>query len=488
MGFMKIKPFLLPRLQDVFFLIVFLAVLIFGQRMLNLDGDLPRHLLTGKLILQTGKVPTTEPFIFPYEGRLYVSHEWLSDVILYLVQLVSGEAGVVLLAGILLASTFSILYSYSSSRVGLRIPVFLITAWGAAATSINWSLRPYLFSMSFLTIWLVWTDRLAHDEKIPLWYFPALMVVWVNLHGEFITGILVLVAYAGGWIWDYLFNRSDVNLFIGKRIGLVLLFSTIATLLNPAGIRPWTIMFGFVNNDYLMSRMYEANSPNFQQPQFLVLLALLVFSIVLLSLKKGRLATGKVFLLAGFTAMSLMAGRNVHLYGIVAPFVLAETLVGVREVGLVSRLEETIAGVENQLKGILWPIIITLAFGCLLLFGDFKRIYHFDPQVFPVDAVRWLETHPQQGPMFNNLDWGGYIEFHLWPEQKTFIDSMADVTGEVTRMFESVVILDTGWEDVLSNYQVDWAIIPPESMLANALRSKGWRVLYEDKTAIILRR
>jgi len=485
---MRIKPFLLPRLQDMIFLTIFLAVLLFGQRMLNLDGDLPRHLLTGKLILQTRTVPTTEPFIYPYEGREYVSHEWLADVILYLIHVLSGEAGIVLLSAILLASTFSILYSHLSARLNIRIPVFLIVAWGAAATSLNWSLRPYLFSMLSLAIWLVLTDKLERDEKIPLWYFPALMLLWVNLHGEFIAGILVLFAYAVGWLWDYLFNRPSVDINTGKRLWLILLFSLLATLLNPAGFRPWRVMVGFVNNDYLMSRMYEANPPDFGQPQFLVLLGLLVFSLILLGLKKERLSAGKAFLLAGFSAMSLMAGRNIHLYGVVAPFVLAEAFIGIREAKLVNRFEEIIERVESQVRGILWPVLITVAFGFVLLFSDFKAIYHFDPEVFPVDAVRWLEAHPPQGRMFNHLDWGGYIAFHLWPEQYTFIDSMADVTGEITRKFETVITLEAGWEDVLSEYQVEWVIIPAESRLADALKEAGFILHYQDETAVILRR
>ena len=50
---MKKTPLgLLPGLQDIFFTAIFLTVLLFGQRMINLDGDLPRHLLMGRYILQ----------------------------------------------------------------------------------------------------------------------------------------------------------------------------------------------------------------------------------------------------------------------------------------------------------------------------------------------------------------------------------------------------------------------------------------------------
>src|SRR3972149_143812 len=88
---------LLPRIQDIFFISIFIAVLLLGQRMLNLDGDLPRHLLTGKYILENRTVPTTELFIHPYLNQPNVSHssEWLSDVIFYITYLNIGFAGVV---------------------------------------------------------------------------------------------------------------------------------------------------------------------------------------------------------------------------------------------------------------------------------------------------------------------------------------------------------------------------------------------------------
>ena len=90
--------------------------------------------------------------------------------------------------------------------------------------------------------------------------------------------------------------------------------------------------------------------------------------------------------------------------------------------------------------------------------------------------------------MFNNLDWGGYLEWKLWPTQSVFIDSMADTTGEITRQYESVITLSDSWDFILTDNQVDWAIIPSSSSLADALRNASWKVLFEDETAIILKR
>ncbi len=89
--------------------------------------------------------------------------------------------------------------------------------------------------------------------------------------------------------------------------------------------------------------------------------------------------------------------------------------------------------------------------------------------------------------MFNNFIWGGYIVWRLWPEQKDFIDSQSDLTGEATKLYLTVDELDTGWQDVLQQYDVQWVIMPVNSALGNELAKDGWRTLYKDSTSIILR-
>lgn len=89
--------------------------------------------------------------------------------------------------------------------------------------------------------------------------------------------------------------------------------------------------------------------------------------------------------------------------------------------------------------------------------------------------------------MYNDLNWGGYIAFHLWPEQLTFIDSMADVTGEVTMQYEIILTLTDGWQEIFEQHNIEWAIIESNSPLALTLENdQQWRVIYEDDTAVIL--
>ncbi len=484
---MRPRQKLLPRLGDIFFAALFIAILLLGGRMINLDGDLPRHLLFGKIILVERAIPATEPLIHPYENRPYVSHEWLSQVIYHAVYSAAGLPGLVLLAAFLLSSTFLIVYDYLVKRFSLRLPVLFIVAWGAFATSLNWAIRPHLFSMLLLALWLTWVDRMRRGEKISVWRFPILMVLWSNLHGVFIAGVLALFAFAVGWTIDYLFAKGE-NPGTGKQLWLALILSITASVLNPGGAGSWFSILGFVNNQYLMSRMVESNPPNFQIPEMRVFFLLLVFSIFLLSVKRGELSSGQGFLLAGFSAMSLMAFRNVHLYGIVAPFVLAEALADLRDISIIDRLEATLASIEDKITVAFYPILTVFVLGVFAIFAPIsKDLYQFDPETFPVSAVNWLKSNPQPGHMFNDLNWGGYLELNLHP-QKTFIDSVADVTGEVTTDYETILTTRSGWEDLLNRYDIKWAIIETNSTLTHTLRGHGWNILYKDETAIILRR
>ncbi len=478
----------LPQLHDILFFAIFVSALALGGRMINLDGDLPRHLTFGGIILSTHRIPPTEPLIYPYENRPYVSHEWLSQVLYRLVYNAAGLSGLVLLAALLLASTFFLLYRHLAARYSLRLPTLFIVAWGAAVTSLNWAIRPHLFSMAFLAVWLIWSDRLRRGENISIWRFPILMILWSNFHGLFIAGVLVLLAFAVGWTADHLFHKEGAPA-TGKKLWLALALSILGSILNPGLADSWFSILGFVNNQYLMSRMLEANPPNFQLPELRVLLLLIIFSIFLLAVKRNKFSSGQSLLLAGFTAMSLMSFRNVQLYGIAAPFVLAEAFVSSRNIPMLNRLETTLSIVEEKITGTAYPLLITVLLGALTLLSPVSKVlYQFDPQTFPVEAVNWLKSNPQPGNMFNDLNWGGYLELKLYP-QKTFIDSVADVTGEATKEYETILTTGNGWENLLKKYNIEWAVIEPGSPLAKALvLDQRWRVLYEDGTAVVIRK
>ena len=483
----SISGYLLPRTRDLLFLLIFAAALAAGWRTLNNDGDLPRHLLMGRFIVESHSIPRQEMFSYVYEGRPYVAHEWLADVIYYLSYIALGLKGVVLLTALLIASAFFILYSALSSEWDERLLMFIIMIWGVAITFPFWVARPLLFSIFFLAVWLVLADRISRGGKVNFWILPGLMILWGNIHAEFVAGFLVLLAYMAGWVWDYLFDRKDLDRQVIKKLAGTFVFASIASLINPFGWNTWKTILSYMGNKYLMSTIFETRPPDFSSPSYLVELLLIIASLLIFSLKKGSIPSGRAFLLAGYTVLAMTSGRNMHLYGVVAPFVLAGPAAEIVTAPFLKKSAAAMVRVEKQLKGLVWPSVVVLISFVLLVSGRLGGDYFIDPKLFPVDAVQWLENNPQSGRMFNNFIWGGYIVWRLWPEQKDFIDSQSDLTGEATRSYLTVYKLEPGWQDVLKQYSVQWVIMPVDSALTAELVRDGWGVLYKDSTAIILR-
>jgi hypothetical protein len=109
----------------------------------------------------------------------------------------------------------------------------------------------------------------------------------------------------------------------------------------------------------------------------------------------------------------------------------------------------------------------------------------FSEDVFPVQAVDWLAEESLAGNGFNYFPWGGYLLYRLWPENLVFIDGQTDFYGEeLTRQYEQVLTLQSGWQEVFNTYEIQWVIMPTESALSAYLAdSANWETVYQDQTA-----
>ena len=94
---------ILPRLGEVFFAAIFAAAIGLGSQMLNIDGDLGRHITLGDSILDTTKIPTSDVFSFTKYGDPLTPHEWLSDVFFSIVHKIAGLDGVVWLTALIIS-------------------------------------------------------------------------------------------------------------------------------------------------------------------------------------------------------------------------------------------------------------------------------------------------------------------------------------------------------------------------------------------------
>jgi len=479
----KILAYIFPRVQDAFFIAILFAISVQGPMLLNADGDLGRHITIGNYIAQTGKIPTTDIFSHTMYGEKLVPHEWLAQWIFSRVHAVMGLGGIVLLISLLIAATFTLTYREIRKRNSTIAVTFITAALAAFASSLHWLARPHVFTFLFIALW---TYLLAY-EKSKVWYFPAIMLVWANTHGAFITGFAIWFAHLAGWLWDYMHQQS--NRIDGIRLGIIGLSSFVVTFINPVGWDLWSTSAGYYGNQFLVNSTVEYLSPNFHNWStwpFLVMLAICLVGISL----NVKLKTYEGFLLAGWTMLGLYSARNIPLFAIVtAPYVGAIIQAVLPQLRILQKTETAINNVEKNHRGILLPILAVIFLAST--FGSQKgvnTVNTIDPNKFPVQAVDWLEANPQEGKMFNNFVWGGYILYRMFPQELVFIDGQTDFYGEaLTREYVQVTSLDEGWQDILKKYDVSWVIIQSDKPLIPALQNElNWNIVYQDDTATII--
>ncbi|HSJ85724.1 MAG TPA: hypothetical protein VK909_00850 [Anaerolineales bacterium] len=491
---MKLIQFLLPRLEYVLFIAVFWGIAASGPKLLNFDGDLPRHLLVGQLIRETKRIPLTDTFSFRTQGFPAIPHEWLSQVILSITNDVFGLSGVVLLTALIVMVTWAIVYGEGSRRSTNLFTNLAVTATGIAASMLHVLPRPHLFTYLFTALWIVVLERINKDKPNAWWLLPALMLLWVNLHGMFVLGIMIWGIYLIGSLLEnpsrsWLADPSTRAMLLGG------VFSGIATFISPSGIHIWASIISLGSNAYITSRIPEYQSANFHLPETWPFILLVVLAIISLARNANKTLWTYVLLVSSFAAFALYSSRMIPLFAIIAvPVVSKSVSEWVHQEYPNSRfsiVERNFSKLNSSSDGLIWPFVIFIAMVFILKSGGTidpqGRGNRFDSSFFPVQAVDWLNSHPQQGHMFNEFDWGGYLLLNLHPRRQIFMDGHTHIYGEaLTREYETVITSGSGWQAILDKYRIQWAILRTNAYVARSLEAVGWKIVYQDDTAVIL--
>jgi hypothetical protein len=493
---MKLIRFLLPRMEYILFAAIFWGIASTGPILLNSDGDLPRHLLVGALIRATRQVNLTDIFSYRTIGYPSIPHEWLSQVILSGFYDLLGLGGVVLFTALIVTLTWAVIYYDVLRRSNSLIVSLIFTGLGVGASLIHILPRPHLFSYMFTVLWILVLEKIYKDEPRKWWWLPILMLAWVNLHGMFVLGIVIWIVYLVGDLFEnpsraWLTSIRTKSMLAGGGL------SILATFLSPSGTGIWAAIAALGGNSYIKSRIPEYQSANFQIPETWPFILILLLTIMSFSRTTSKTPWRYVFLIAAFAGVALYSSRMLPFFAIVAAPITAQSVTEWLKQDFPNirlwKIEKNIDAINQSSDGVIWVFAIVIAVAILfksnIPIDAENKGNTFDPQFFPVQAVTWLQSHPQSGHVFNEFDWGGYMLLRLWPGQQIFMDGHTHIYGEkLTREYEQVISLGDDWESIFDKYQIVWAIIRVQSPVVKALESEGWSNLYQDKTAIILHR
>lgn len=491
----------LPSLSAMIWVVLFLGLNLTNARqvLISADSDPALHRRLGEWMIQHGSVVREYRLLHTYSGPV-VTKEWLSELLFAGAARFFGWNGFVLLTAALIATCFWLLHRQllrESCDVELATGLVLMAMY---ACLMHWIARPHLFT-HLLIIVFAWNLRWFQHGRIStrqvLTLLPPLMVLWVNLHGAFMTGLVLIAMHTLGSAVDA--RRQSAQQTKAKFLAALLLFCTVATLANPNG---WKLPMRIVS--FLQSRELSALTSEFASPNFHTvgmrgfLLLLLVLAITLLTIRPKIDATDGL-LVGGWGGLALFSARNVPVFALIVTPLLAQWLTQFVQANHRTRWSQlysrwtTRVPVINRAADIATIIAVIV---CVLLVtskpgiigGTSVLTTDFPSNRYPIAAVNWLRAHPEavHGEMFNHFFWGGYLDFAL-PERKPFIDSHGDAYGiELVRDFRTANEPKSGWEDVFSKYHVGWTILPHGHALNSLLALRtDWRLVYADEVAVV---
>ncbi|MFA5961589.1 MAG: hypothetical protein WC848_02830 [Parcubacteria group bacterium] len=472
----------------LFWLGVFLA-----QPVNLVSIDLGRHIENGRYFFATYKIPDTNLYSYTYPDIPFINHHWGSGVLFFLIWKVAGIAGLSFLYIVLSLITFSILFFMTKKFAGLPLAV-LASTLVIPLIGERTEVRPEVFSYFFAVIFFLLLWRYKKGELKTDWLFllPIFALFWVNLHIYFIFGIGLI----GLFLLDTVREKNWKQF---KILFLVLVLTIGASLVSPFGIRgliyPLNIFrnYGYrvLENQSVsfLTNLGFINNPNLIIVK-IVLLVLFLSTVVLFITNRKKINWPLLGLSVTVGILGWSALRNFSLFGYFALPALAYNL----KYGFGRKIDLKDGTVQTLIFALAGLFFFTFSFlsqGKLMQANG--NTAQADQKAQEASAVFFRENN-LKGPIFNNYDIGSYLIFHLYPQEKVFVDNRPEVYPDT--FFQDIYIPmqddDAAWQR--ANEQYDFNVIYfathdatnwGQDFLVKRIKDPQWAPVFADEYAII---
>lgn len=495
----------MPSIADAIFAAL-LCTLVFTSLSIRLLGDagIGWHIRTGQLILATHHIPRVDPFSSTMAGKPWFAWEWLYDLIVGRLDSGIGLNGVVWFNALVIAATFACALQWLVRRgVSVLLAVFLVLL-AISASMIHFLARPHVVSWLLTITWFAILDASERESfrgrfrrNRWLWVLPLIMLVWVNVHGGFVVGFVLLGIYWLGACWTWwrstkaTIEESLVGIASGNR-ALELLWvgvlSIAASLVNPYGWNLHRHILSYLSNRFLMDHIQEFQSPDFHGWAQRCFLVLLLIAIAAVAAGGRRLRASELLVVLFSVYAGLYSARNIPVSSLLLVMVVGPLI----SLGPLTGSFARMSALQSSLRGHVWPvfvIVFTLAIAANVgRIGSTKLMdAHFDPRRMPVAAVNRLQQYALPGPVLGTDAWGGYLIYRLYPQERVVVDDRHDLYGEAFfKSYLKMMRAESGWQDFLRQRQAACLLFPRDAAITSVLlESADWKAVYEDEVAVI---
>lgn len=500
-------------------------------------SDFGTHIALGREIVQTRHLANTEFLNYTSLGAPNPNGEWGFQAVLYLVYSAGGLYGVSFLCW---GVVFGIFYFIHRATV-LRGAHPLLSVVAIFAFSgflrIRIQPRPEIFTYLFtaLTIYML-TEYYYGTRKRLIYLFPPMVLVWANMHPTYLMSFILCGAFFIDAVARAAWNH-ELGRFKSKAVPAIAMavLGLVVCGLNPHGYDALLMPLHLLSrgsgaggaNPVLLSiseltpvqgtgmYVYYKAAAAFAAVSLVLgvfgrriyLLDLILFAVAF----KGAWDSARAVSMMGFF---LSPGAALQLTGFLATtgeWFAAKPVAGkpepTHEKGKRKPKEEPARKAKpspspapprrapfGQVAIVSVIVLLLVAFGGTTLSFSFSQLQFGIGKTehkFSFAAADFLRKNPVPGKMFNFFDIGGFLDWQLYPQTRTFIDG---------RTYNQQVFIDhqvvtgamPGWERVLEKYGATYIVtkaMDSSGMILPLIRTlandPNWALVFADGLFVV---
>lgn len=469
-------------------LIAFLAVV--GLRALRLklsvlDLDIWWHLKVGDWIVEHAAVPHSGLFTWTAGDHPWVAYSWGYEILLSRAYAWFGLIGVGVYGTLL---TLGVAYSvyWMLRRLSGRFWLALVlTLFTCSAFLFNLMPRPVFFSMILFCVTLTFLLEANRTGRVQiLYYLPLVFLLWANLHIQFIYGLFAVGLFTAVMLiqciaehrkWSTAWLRP--TLLPAATLTAVFAACLIATCIGPYSFHLYPVILSYAHAKAPYRMIMELQPISFRAGSHYAELLLMMCAFFAVG-RQQKVDAFKVLLLSVAGAVAFRTMRDAWFICIPAAACIADSFAEAH---------------QPEAREIWWQTAGVLAAVAALLLLLAPSVGFTRPGLdraissyFPVDAVNYLRKYPTPGPLYNSLDWGGFLIWYM-PGQPVAIDGRTDLYGDDLdmRFFNTINGLQSTVDDPYFN-QAHTLILQRINPLANWLQTNpDFQLTYQDDLAAV---
>ncbi len=478
-------------LKRTFEVYVFVFAFLFASRPLS-DGDFWWHLKTGEYIVKNLTIPRIDFYSFTVPGKHWVAHEWLSEVIFYLIYTRAGFNTLIFIFTVLTVLAFWIVFRGTQAHPFVKGFAILLSIWSIIPTI---GVRPRTFTLLLAGIYLELLRRFVHEKETKaIWWLVPLMALWVNLHAGYLIGFVLVGVTIVGVVLDAWFVGETLASHRSQLKNLIFVFVAclIAVNLNPQGPRILLFPFEFFLSPIQQNQITDWLSPDFHQSELLPLSLLMLLPIAALALSPKRARPSELLLFLSTLYATLKSSRHMAIFALVAGPLLADYLQNWLQTTRFGRVSRQTRTPNTRRRQVVFNLILLVpVIACLI---QLRSVIYTPPTQrrvgVPLNAVKYLKDNGITGRTFTDPNiWSGYLIWEM-PSNPVYIDGRIDMYGdEFVRDYLEMISGLKAWQEPFDKYEVQIAIVSPTSVLRLQLeQSPQWQQVYRDEMAVVFTR